>query len=85
MTDTIPQAEDEARKDRDYRVSTPPQCKARRKPTIVERIRHLLLGRVRGFDIDEECRCCGYDGHGAFDYPHEDITGFKWRHEALDA
>lgn len=59
-------------------VSVPHRCTATRAPRILERVRFFLLGRVRGFDPAEECRCNLYEGHDEFGYRHEDVTGSGW-------
>lgn len=65
-------------------VRTPPQCEARRRPSLWELLKFRMLGPVRGFDSAIECRCRKYAGHetrriwGPLQDPHEDLTGHRW-------
>lgn len=65
-------------------VSPPPRCSARRKPTLWERAKFVLLGRECGFDPFEEPRCAFYCDHLQFGHNnprqamHEDLTGKRW-------
>jgi hypothetical protein len=64
-------------------VQPPPQCSARRRPTLREKLWHLLIGTVRGFDPDVETRCTHYAGHSLhLDCPnqikHRDLAGHEW-------
>lgn len=55
-------------------ATPPPQCPAKRSPTLWERLR-AAFGL---FDVGFETRCHRYQGHEAFGYKHECIHRREW-------